>query len=356
MIRLEAIVKRYGRPYRYRNISCAASLIWPAFLVVASLSQALARELLVGDGAPYSTPSAAAASVQAGDRVRILPGTYYDCAVWAADGIEILGSGETTRITDRMCQGKAIFVTTGNGIVIRDLTLARARTLEGNGSGIRHEGRDLVLRNVVIEDNQDGILALDPAGGTLRIESSLFRANGTAATTSPTGALRIGGLSRLIIIDTRFLNGRGEFVISSAARVTEIADSVIEAIPAGRGPTVQVEGSLVMDGNTIAPGSGPRGRRAAVLALDGEGGGDLRLHGNRLLGDGTLLLNWSSREARVSDNAIGRGSTEETRDGAWMNKARRLARLVYETLRRVVFDVMRALKALARSMLERAEA
>jgi hypothetical protein len=80
-------------------------------LVVALLSvPAFAADLVVGVGpdAAFRLPSAAAAA-RPGDTIRILPGTYYDCAVWQADDLIIEGSDEATRITDRICQGKAIF-------------------------------------------------------------------------------------------------------------------------------------------------------------------------------------------------------------------------------------------------------
>ncbi|MBR0670147.1 right-handed parallel beta-helix repeat-containing protein [Neoroseomonas soli] len=352
-----ATTERYGTRRRCRNRTALRRL---ACLVVAGAAThvppAPAAELVVGEGAAYPLPSAAAAAVRPGDRVRILPGTYYDCVVWAVDGIEIVGSGEATRITDRICQGKAVFVVTGNGIMIRGLVLTRARSLDGNAAGIRLEGRDLTLRDVVIEDNQDGVVAPGIAGGTLRIEDSVFRANGTASAESPTGAVRVGPLERLVVTRTQFTAGRGESVITSAARSTEIANSLIEAVPAGRGPTVRVEGGLLMEGTTIAPGEGPRGRRAAVLAVGGDGAGDLILRGNRLAGEGTLLVNWSGREARLAGNEVGRASLAETRDGAWINRARGLARAAYDAVREAFRDARRALKALLRSILRGDEA
>ena len=92
----------------------------------------------VGPGAAFRLPSAAAAAPP-GDTIRILPGTYYDCAVWQGDDLTIKGSGEATRITDRICQGKAIFVVTGRNVRIRNLAVVRARHLDGHGA--RRSGR-----------------------------------------------------------------------------------------------------------------------------------------------------------------------------------------------------------------------
>ena len=45
--------------------------------------------------------------------------------------------GAKVVITDKACQGKALFVTVGEGITVRNLTLTRARVPDGNGAGIR---------------------------------------------------------------------------------------------------------------------------------------------------------------------------------------------------------------------------
>ena len=141
--------------------------IAPQLHAASDRAPGFAAELVVGvgPGASFRLPSAAAAAARPGDTIRILPGTYYDCAVWRADDITIEGSGEATRITDRICQGKAIFVVTGRNVRIRNLVLARARHLDGHGAAIRAEGRNLSLDGVLIEDNQDGIFAPGLAGG-----------------------------------------------------------------------------------------------------------------------------------------------------------------------------------------------
>jgi hypothetical protein len=57
--------------------------------------------------------------------------------------------------------GKALFVTDGNHITIRVLTLTRAHVPDGNGAGIRAEGGDLTVQNVHPPTTQDGLLAAD---------------------------------------------------------------------------------------------------------------------------------------------------------------------------------------------------
>src|SRR6185437_2742716 len=185
---------RYVRASRCRNQLTACAVLLFCTLQGICVPGFAAEPIVVGPGAPFPVPSAAAAAARPGDTIRILPGTYYDCAVWWADDVTIEGSGEATRITDRICQGKAIFVVIGRNVRIRNLTLARARHLDGHGAAIRAEGRNLSLDGVLIEDNQDGIFAPGLAGGTLRIERSTFRRNGAMPGSTPSAAVRAGRL------------------------------------------------------------------------------------------------------------------------------------------------------------------
>ena len=216
-----------GWSTRYVRTSRRRSAAWALLLsctLQAICAPGFAAELVVGvgPGAAFRLPSAAAAAARPGDTIRILPGTYYDCAVWRADDLTIEGSGEATRITDRICEGKAIFVVTGRNVRIRNLALARARHLDGHGAAIRAEGRNLSLDGVLIENNQDGIFAPGLAGGMLRIERSTFRSNGAMPGSTPSAAVRAGSLDALLIRDTVFEDGQGKAAILSGASWTAL--------------------------------------------------------------------------------------------------------------------------------------
>ena len=62
---------------------------------------------------------------------------------------------------------------------MRNLTLTRARVPDGNGAGIRAEGRNLLVERVRFIDNQNGILAADQPEGELIVRDSEFVRNGT---------------------------------------------------------------------------------------------------------------------------------------------------------------------------------
>src|SRR5438067_1100163 len=83
---------------------------FPLVLALSTTVSAAAATLMVGAGQTYAAPSDAARVALRVDTVHILAGTYFDCAVWSADDLTIEGVGLGTVLTDKICQGKAIFV------------------------------------------------------------------------------------------------------------------------------------------------------------------------------------------------------------------------------------------------------
>ena len=105
--------------------------LFAALVCCLLLPAAQARTLEVGEGKEFAAPSDAAAAAQDGDRVEIHPGSYFDCAVWRASNLTIAGIGAADKVvvTDKSCQGKALFVTVGNAIEVRNLTLTTVSPL-----------------------------------------------------------------------------------------------------------------------------------------------------------------------------------------------------------------------------------
>jgi hypothetical protein len=331
---------------------------WPArcvraarTLLLCGMLQAIsapgfAAELVVGPGGAFPQPSAAATAARPGDTIRILPGTYYDCAVWETDDLTIEGSGKETRITDRICQGKAIFVVTGRNVRIRNLALARARHLDGHGAAIRSEGRNLSLDGVLIEDNQDGIFAPGLAGGMLRIERSMFRSNGAMSGSTPSAAVRAGRLDALLIRDTVFEDGQGKAAILSGASWTTLEGCRIAGGRQLENAAVMVEGGLRAVRNRIEAGSGPRGYRAGILALPSDSAQPLLLTNNQLESNGLLLLNWSGQDMRLAENRVPTDALEASRAGAWWFAVRQSLRSAWEHLRERAREAMQMLRRL----------
>jgi pectate lyase len=138
----------------------------------------MAKTLEVGANHQLKMSSAAAAVAGAGDTIEIESGEYFDCAVWNASRLTIVGKAPGVIITDRTCQGKALFVTVGNDITIRNITFTRAHVPDGNGAGIRAEGKNLTVEHARFVNNENGIVAGELPRSTVKIADSEFLENG----------------------------------------------------------------------------------------------------------------------------------------------------------------------------------
>ncbi|HJU40256.1 MAG TPA: right-handed parallel beta-helix repeat-containing protein [Tahibacter sp.] len=164
----------FGFAIRKSTLVLAAAAVVP--------SQSLAQTLTVGPGQMYPTPCAAVAAATAGSTILIDAAGNYDgnvCA-WSTSGLTLRGVNGRPRIdaAGNHAQGKAIWVIAGNDTTIENIELSGCRVPDGNGAGIRQEGRNLTLRRMYFHDNENGILAGDKSGSTILIEHSEFARNG----------------------------------------------------------------------------------------------------------------------------------------------------------------------------------
>ncbi len=247
----------------------------PWAITLASLlfcATAGAKTIEVGPGLPYAAPSAAAAVAAAGDTIEIAPGEYFDCALWSANRLTIVGKGPGAVITDKTCQGKALFITRGDDITIRNLTFARARVPDQNGAGIRVEGRNLTIEHSRFIDNEDGILAGDSPQSRIVISDSEFIGNGKCEAACAHG-LYVGHVALLRVVHSTFSRTREGHHIKSRALRTELIDDVIADGPDGTSSylvDLSNGGSLVMEGNVLEKGPNSRNYSTAI-AIGAEG-------------------------------------------------------------------------------------
>jgi hypothetical protein len=230
---------------------------------------AAARTLEVGVGKTYKLPSDAIAVAGDGDHVVISPGEYFDCAVVHADNVVIEGRDPTGTavMTDKACQGKAILVTTGNRVVVRNLTLTRVRVPDGNGAGIRDESASLTVEHVHFINNQDGILTGAPPGSTLIVSDSEFVRNGACDGACAHG-IYAGQLALLRVERTRFFETRHAHHIKSRAARTEVIECDISDGKDGTASyliEVPNGGSLLARGNRLEKGPLAENHTAAII-------------------------------------------------------------------------------------------
>jgi hypothetical protein len=235
---------------------------------------AAAATLMVGSGQPYKAPSEAVAAARPGDTIRIAPGTYYDCAIWTTGNLTIEGSGPGVVLTDKICQGKAIFVIDADNVTVDNLTFARARAADGNGAGIRAEGINLTVENSKFVDDQDGILAGDNPKSTIIVRNSEFDHNGACEEGQGCAhGIYVNHIALLRIEHSRFFDTQIAHHIKSRAARTEILDSQIVDGPDGTASylvDIPNGGSLLMSGNVLE--KGPKNQNHSAAIIIGEEG------------------------------------------------------------------------------------
>ncbi|NBC32763.1 MAG: hypothetical protein GVY13_08820 [Alphaproteobacteria bacterium] len=230
----------------------AAMLAWPA--------ESQDEQVIdVGPDEFYQVPSEAANVVRDGYTIRIAPGDYVDCASWRANDLTIIAPEGDVTVRDRTCEGKAIWVISGNDITVDGITFTGAAVPDRNGAGIRAEGRNLTVRNSRFIENENGILAATIEGSTITVENSEFMRNGFEH------GIYANRIARLVVRNSVFREHRIRHHIKSRALVTEVYDSIIEDGPDGNssylieapnGGTLTVRGNRLQKGpNTDNPGT-----------------------------------------------------------------------------------------------------
>lgn len=253
-------------PSRNRSIVLGGLLVATLHLA----SPAWSKVLSVGPDQQFKLPSAAAAAAADGDVIEIEPSSnqsgYFDCAVWTANRITIEGHGAGVVITDKTCQGKALFVTVGNDITIRNLTFTRARVPDRNGAGIRAEGANLRVERSKFIDNENGILAAAAPKSAMVITDSEFIGNGKCTEHCAHG-IYVNQSALLRIERSVFRDTHEGHAIKSLALRTEVIDTTIVDGATGSSSylvDIPMGGALVMRDNVLEKGPKSSNRGAAV--------------------------------------------------------------------------------------------
>jgi len=331
-----------------------------ALLLLLAPIPAHARQLDVGPDRELKAPSAAAQIAADGDVIRIDPGEYFDCAFWRANRLTIEGAADGVVMTDVSCAGKASFVVDGSDITIRRITFTRVRVGDGNGAGIRAEGRGIVVENSRFINNQVGLLAADMPDGSIVIRDSEFIDNGACNARTCVGALLTGAAMRLEVTHSHFTDTRGGHQIVSAADAMVMTDNTVEDGPQGSSSYLVLHagpGSVLLQGNTLEKGPNTTNRRAAVL-LDAPRGdqGSLVFRANRFINDtgssASFIVNWTSGNPVLEGNKLAAGDTELTSWGLWRHRAIGFALQTKDDLRHLAgrwghpaFDALLKLKS-----------
>ncbi|MGH7153598.1 MAG: right-handed parallel beta-helix repeat-containing protein [Acetobacteraceae bacterium] len=281
-----------------------------AALCLLGVARCAPSTVTVGTGTDQAHPGRAIAHAGYGDTILVNPGVYEQCAVIKASHVTIEGTGPGVVFSDATCQGKAIFVTVGSDITIRNLTLQRASVRDDNGAGIRAQGTNLLVDGVKFLDNQEGILTTNNKRSTIRIINSDFERNGLCAGNCAHGVY-VGHINTLDIEHSHFFNQRTAHHVKSRAFRTILIDNVIEDGPKGTASyevDVPNGGALLMQGNTLE--KGPKAQNwATVVAIGEEKGpqqhGEIIIRDNKLTNDNKHTTVFVRNETKDPAQLIG---------------------------------------------------
>ncbi len=303
-----------------------------AGLAIGGAGGAGAATIEVGPGRSVESPAAGVAAAADGDVVLIDAGEYYECLRLRTDGVTVAGRGAGAVFTDTTCDGKAIIVASADRIVLRNLTLQRARVGDGNGAGVRAEGRRLEIENVRFLNDQAGLISTGRADAEIVISDSVFEGAGRCEGGRCGTAINAGAIRWLRVERSRIGGTVGGHAVVSAAASTQIVGSTIEDGAQG-GASFQLViaggGIVLVEDCTIQKGPRAANLRAAIL-LDGDIGGTVTLRRNRYLNETgravPFVLDWSNATPRLEGNTVAKGDAEISSDGVMAHRAVSLAR------------------------------
>jgi hypothetical protein len=300
---------------RETNQLLLTGMSWVAAVVLAPLGNpALAADLLVGPGMPWTTPSAAAQVALDGDLVMIEAGTYQgDVATWTQSDLTLRAVGGQVRLLadGRSAGGKGIWVIKGDRVTVEGISFEGARVSDRNGAGIRAEGRDLTVSHCRFEGNQNGILASKQPKSDVLIEYSEFIGNGAGDGKSHN--LYIGHVRSLTFRHNRSSGARVGHQLKSRARENRIFYNVLTDGREGNSSYIvdlPDGGAAFIVGNLIQ--QGPRAENGTLVSYAAEstsnGSGPLYIVNNTFVNDreagGTFVRNRGSSDQVVLINNI----------------------------------------------------
>ncbi len=266
--------------------------------------------LTVGEGKQYATIAAAVAATGDGDTVLVDAGTYtndfftnyHQITLQSVGGMAIL------KATEAPPNGKAI-VTTDASITIDGFGFTGASVSDLNGAGIRYEWGDMVVRNCLFWDNQDGILAAALGPGHILIQNSEFSHNGAGDGYSHN--IYVNGIESLVIEDSYFHDSVVGHEIKSRAHNTTLLNNRIQDNAGDGSYSIDLPngGNALIQGNVIEKGANAQNYHS--IHFGGEGppydGSNLTIDGNTLINDhaqGRLVLNHAGSPVTLSNNQI----------------------------------------------------
>lgn len=159
--------------------------------------------------------------------IAIAPGTYRMCAVQRAGRVAYVAREFGTVAFDGVaCDGKAALVLSGREARVEGIVFQNITVPDRNGAGIRLQRGNLLVRESLFRDSEQGILTAADPSGSIRIEQSTFSGLGIC----PEGgdcahSIYIGDYGSLAVVRSRFERGRGGHYVKTRAPRVEVVES-----------------------------------------------------------------------------------------------------------------------------------
>lgn len=154
-------------------------VVFILFSAFCFVNNGYSKKWQVGPTKTYIKPSAVASLVSNGDTVEIDTGLYSgDVANWNKNNLVLRGTGKYAHLdaNGMSSGGKAIWVISGNKVLVENIEFSGCTVVDNNGAGIRIEGNGLTVRNCYFHNNENGMLG--GSAGSVVVEFSEFAYNG----------------------------------------------------------------------------------------------------------------------------------------------------------------------------------
>lgn len=200
-------------------------------LLVATpaLAQQRAPFTIQETGQGFQTIEEADSAIRMGmtGTILIAPGIYHQCTIQAGGKVTFKAIQPGTVIFEgTACEGKAAFVLRGQGSVVDGIVFRKIAVGDGNGAGIRSEVGDLVVRNSMFVDNQEGILGGQPTGQKITIDHSTFSGLGQCdITPSCSHSIYLANMGSVTVTNSRFERGTGGHYVKLRTPHVTITDN-----------------------------------------------------------------------------------------------------------------------------------
>jgi hypothetical protein len=260
-----------------------------ALATPAAAQQARAPFTIAETGQGFATIDEAVTAVRDGEAtILIAPGTYRQCTVQSGGKITFKAVRPGTAIFEKeVCEDKAAFVLRGRGSVVDGLVFRGYSVSDGNGAGIRIEMGDLIVRNAMFLDSQEGILG----GGheTVRhitIDRATFAGLGQCETENCSHSIYLAVDGLVTVTNSRFERGTGGHYVKLRARQVDIRDNSFDD-SRGHKTNYMIDlsegGTGTIAGNTFVQGQGKE-NSSGLIVVAAEGrtypSNGLRVEGN----------------------------------------------------------------------------